>query len=122
MGHLATIQAELLLQAYEKEEAWRLNEVITIIGIKSTVPELAAVQLQSQHGQMDFIDEEIAARPPTSLVRPSAIKTSAAVLTTLFVICPEGKVCNDGKACYMDSDIIAWRWVYSSDSSISIKY
>ena len=57
-------------QVYEKEETLRLNDVVEFVGIKSTVPELATFGLgqADEATAMDFMEEEIAAKPPTSLV------------------------------------------------------
>ena len=61
---------ELWLQVYDKDDSVRLNDVIELVGIKSTMPELAALQLmrQGEASDLDLMEEEMAARPPTSLV------------------------------------------------------
>ena len=62
-------------QTYDKEEALRLNDVVEILGIKSTVPELASLHMSPQEGdaKTDFMEEDMAAKPPTSLASISEI-------------------------------------------------
>ena len=66
----------LARQVYEKDDSLRLNDVIELVGIKSTVPELAALQLNGQGdaADLDLIEEEMAERPPTSLVSTAHTK------------------------------------------------
>ncbi len=64
---------------YEKDESLRLNDVVDFVGIKSDLPELAALQLHGQGdaADLDLMEEELAARPPTSLVHQLQILNTA---------------------------------------------
>jgi Mini-chromosome maintenance replisome factor len=65
------------LQAYDDdEESLKLNEVVECVGVLSIVPELADLHAQAHRDRCagaslpgnELLDEELAARPPTSLV------------------------------------------------------
>ena len=61
------------MQVYERNESLKLNDVVEFVGILSRMPELAAAQMRQTEDDADgnhlgFVDEELAARPPTSLV------------------------------------------------------
>lgn len=57
---------------YGREDALKLNDVVEIVGVLSRVPEQARTQMdlakEGQERQLDFMEEEAAAIPPTSLV------------------------------------------------------
>ncbi|KAK9804871.1 hypothetical protein WJX72_009431 [[Myrmecia] bisecta] len=77
-----TCEGDCMIYVYDNDDKLRLNDVVDIIGVLSFTPELATLQMDVDHAEhaepadrdpedtrrVSFFEEEMAARPPTSLV------------------------------------------------------